>query len=66
MTCNGCTFDRNGTCRALPPPPRVDGGTADRATWPQHDGNGCGGYIAAKPVELYPDAPNPKRVRLSK
>ena len=68
MTCNGCIYDADGRCRALPPPLRlrVDGGHADRALWPQHDGNGCGGYVAPKPVEAYPDGPNPKRVRLGK
>ena len=66
MTCNGCIYDADGRCRALPPAPRVDGGHADRASWPQHDGKGCGGYVATKPAEAYPDGPSPKRVRLGK
>ena len=66
MTCHGCAFDDAGRCRALPPAPRVDGNAADRASWPQHDSKGCGAYTATKAPEVYPDAPNPKRVRLSK
>jgi len=63
MTCNGCIYDADGRCRALPPPPRVDGGHADRASWPQHDGKGCGGFVAAKPVDVA-ESVAPKRVKL--
>lgn len=63
MTCNGCVYDLDGRCRALPPAPRVDGGHADRASWPQHDGKGCGGYVAAKSMDVAESAA-PKRVKL--
>lgn len=62
MTCNGCKFDRDGRCHALPPAPRTDGREPDRAVWPRHGNAGCGAYqpLALDPAEGQP----PKRTKL--
>lgn len=62
-TCTGCEHDRNGRCHALPPAPRTDGREPDRAAWPLHGGQGCGGYSAPKPIDVA-DSAAPKRVKL--
>jgi hypothetical protein len=62
-TCDGCQHNRNGRCRAHAPTPRTDGQPADRAEWPPHDGQGCGDYSAAKPLDPA-ESVAPKRVKL--
>jgi hypothetical protein len=46
--------------------PRTDGREPDRAAWPKHGNLGCGEHATVPVPELYPDAPNPKRVNLKK
>lgn len=65
-TCTGCQHDREGRCHRNAPSPRTDGHEPDRAAWPAHGNQGCGEYSAPRPAEAFPDAPNPRKVRLSK
>ncbi len=65
-TCDGCKHNRGTTCHARAPLPRTDGREPDRAAWPKHGNLGCGEHAPSLVPELYPDAPNPKRVKLGK
>jgi len=65
-TCDGCKHNRGTTCHARAPLPRTDGRALERAQWPLHGNLGCGEFASVAPPEFYPDAPNPRRVKLSK